>query len=336
MLSSGPRSFLSCFFLIHALVGAKETCPLRNCGVGGSTDPLADTRPAYESQQPCDEEMTNFSVSYSPGHFVCMKCDSVACPGCSLLCDLSSCVGQFFTQECWCHSGGDATSKPNIVFCDESCGGGVCDTPGTQCATRFAACNPWWACGAPPPTSFLQKGRGAQRLHTSTKSQQAMSMNRRMEAWRSESTAKTEAALASAAPAASYPETVSFVASRFDCQSGALPPKTRDPKTLLWVERGYIALDRDACEGSSFSHNCYCWDEFKRLRGQDSLMSEMKCDHECKWGGCEGKTCSANQPAPPTAAPAATEPAQQIRIENTMPVVMEALDSLGYKTEIVR
>jgi len=91
------------------------------------------------------------------------------CASCDIMCDLSQCIGQFYTQECWCRK--DLTvrlKKPlwwfreydaNFMthesvyqfFCDGQCTGGICDAPGLQCKKREEACKPWWWCNLPPP-----------------------------------------------------------------------------------------------------------------------------------------------------------------------------------------
>jgi len=323
----------SFFILVAAVRAAGQlasplACPVRNCQKKTTRFQAAESteHEAWESQTPCDEELSSYTVNYGPGHFTCMQCDVSACPDCSILCDLSSCVGSFYTQECWCQTG-DQNSDPAVVFCDEDCGGGVCDTPGFQCGSRYEACQPWWWCGAPPPTSFLQRRTGHQRSGATatqrSSSAAARSLSQRLEAWRS------QAQLASSALKA--PEKLHLQAGRFECETAGLPPKTRDPKTMVWVERGYLVLDRETCQGSTFEHDCFCWDNFRRLRGEDPLTSEFKCDSKCKWGGCEGRTCAKEVPKavkkPVLAQPMST----QTRMEWRMPVVMEAVDSPGFK-----
>lgn len=301
-------------------------CPVRNCEANTNrfVAKEATAHNAWESQTPCDEELSNYTVTYGPGHFTCMQCDVGACPDCAVLCDLSSCVGSFYTQECWCQTGGDQNSNPAVAFCDEDCGGGVCDTPGFHCGSRYEVCQPWWWCGAPPPTSFLQQRTGHKSGGgAAQRSAAARSMTQRLEEWRSEAQLGTAVRTA--------PEHLNLQAGRFECETAGLPPKTRDPKTMVWVERGYLVLDRTTCHGSTFEHDCFCWDNFRRLKGLDPLTSELKCDSQCKFGGCEGKTCGKEVPKaaknPVLARPLST----QTRIEWTMPVVMDAVDSPGFK-----
>lgn len=308
-------------------VAPPSRCPLRNCWAqgGGAEEEGSEGQEPYESQTPCDEELSNYSVAFAPGHFVCMKCDASACPGCSILCDLASCVGTFYTQECWCETGDDKGLEPTVVFCDEDCGGGVCDTPGFQCGSRYTACQPWWACGAPPPRSFLQRRSDSRRA--SSKQGRASTLSRRLGEWRAK---RAKAKAESAAASRSLPEELHFRDGRFECETAGLPPKTRDPQSLVWVERGYLVLDRKTCQGSAFDHECFCWDNFRRLQGEDPLTSELMCDSKCKWGGCEGKTCSKELPGPLLGPPAVRHP-EQTRIDGTMAVVMEAVDSPGFK-----
>jgi len=118
-----------------------------------------------------DEEtgMSIYDVDFKPGHFTCMACDVGTCAGCDIICDLSQCLGEFYTQECWCRKDRDVKLKKPLwwfreydskwmthdtvyqMFCDENCGGGICDTKGLTCKKREEGCKPWWWCNLPPP-----------------------------------------------------------------------------------------------------------------------------------------------------------------------------------------
>lgn len=315
-------------------------------GSGGSGAPsLGDAGGALESEKPC-QEVSSYDIDYSPGHFTCSKCDATSCPDCSVLCDVSSCVGEFYTNECWCDSGGGGPGQPKsesvTAFCDANCDGGVCSTPGYSCRPRTVACQPWWWCGAAPPTSFLQRLR-ARRVSSSAAAKAATATERRqntmlqqarLESARSEQGLRLREqrrlrALAGVALPAEL-GSLSFKESRFICESGALPPKTKNPATLLWVERGYLVLDKRSCEGSEFVHTCYCWDSYKYQKGLDPLTSRFQCDPDCRWGVCEGRTCSHKLPPPlPRFFAAATRYLPgQLRTDTTMDVSMDSIDDL--------
>eukprot|EP00747_Dinoflagellata_sp_TGD_P168457 gnl/TRDRNA2_/TRDRNA2_194865_c0_seq1.p1 gnl/TRDRNA2_/TRDRNA2_194865_c0~~gnl/TRDRNA2_/TRDRNA2_194865_c0_seq1.p1 ORF type:complete len:435 (-),score=82.25 gnl/TRDRNA2_/TRDRNA2_194865_c0_seq1:116-1420(-) len=116
-----------------------------------------------------DTGMSMYEVVWKPGHFTCLSCDPGTCAGCDVMCDLSSCIGQFYTTECWCEKDTSLRLKQPIwwfrkydsrfltnsivyqMFCDPDCKGGICDTDGLQCKIRSEACKPWWWCTLPPP-----------------------------------------------------------------------------------------------------------------------------------------------------------------------------------------
>jgi len=169
-------------------------CPVRNCrGIPkkdlkfkpsfietSSSSKVAEPNEALpieiESETPykvfeVDEEtgMSIYEVDFKPGHFTCMACDVGTCAGCDIMCDVSQCLGEFYTQECWCRKDRDVKLKKPLwwfreydskwmthdtvyqMFCDENCGGGICDTKGLTCKTRQEGCKPWWWCDLPPP-----------------------------------------------------------------------------------------------------------------------------------------------------------------------------------------
>jgi len=341
-------------------------CPVKSCQKGTPASLLqssvAKSAPpppsgdsaneALKSEKPC-EEVSSYDVEFIPGHFTCSKCDATSCPDCSVLCDLSSCVGEFYTTECWCDTGSGMSGpagEPTTAFCDEHCSGGVCSSDGYACRTRQTACEPWWWCGAPPPTSFLQLassdsareegskrllgGRAKEKEGVATKRRQLQARLRsalldassasRKRLQRSLSLSKTSSALP--------PEldSLKFQDGRFVCESGALPPKTKNPETFMWVERGYLVLDRRSCQGSLFTHTCFCWDAVKYQKGLDPLTSEFRCDQTCGWGVCEGRTCGKKPPSPlprSFVSPRGHLPGQ-LRADTTMDVVMESVDDL--------
>ncbi|CAD7934800.1 unnamed protein product [Amoebophrya sp. A25] len=91
-----------------------------------------------------------YNVDFKPGKFMCSKCDVATCPTCNVVCDLSSCSNiHFYETECWCRRKSDVKLKSPLwrlrsdtdgqfvlsgsvhkVFCNEQCGGGVCDMDG--------------------------------------------------------------------------------------------------------------------------------------------------------------------------------------------------------------
>jgi len=92
------------------------------------------------------------------------------------------------------------------------------------------------------------------------------------------------------------------------------------------VDRGYIVMDRRTCEGDVFDKDCFCWDDFKYLSGQDPLTSQLQCDSRCRMGPCDGRTCARRPPPPlpaPTSAPGSpvSAGARQGRL------IMEPVDS---------
>jgi len=121
-----------------------------------------------------------------------------------------------------------------------------------------------------------------------------------------------------------------FKPGRFVCEAAALPPKVQNPKSYLWVDRGYLVLDRFSCRGSLFNNKCQCWDNFAYKRGFDPKTSEFMCDDSCTWGQCEGKTCGKKAPPPlpkptdpPPEDPIATEAEHKHELHNTEKEQME-------------
>lgn len=277
-----------------------RVCPVQTCNAGGVANiPLGSAQVGVTG--PCPGGVgvgaapgggggaLAFDVAFKPAHFTCRLCDASICEGCALLCDLKQCVGEFYREECWCEeSGRSSSSKIHKVFCDGDCMGGVCDTLGFRCKKRSAACKPWWWCGPlPGGQEFLQRGAREQR-HSRLRLR--------------EKTADTATDRGRVRGLGAVNQTITtelnFQMSRFTCESAALPPQVWDQQHFQYVDRGYIIFDKRACEGSLFNKACYCWDSFLYLSGEDPLTSQMKCDPECKWGGCAGKTCALHPPPP--------------------------------------
>lgn len=293
-----------------------------------------------------------YDVQWHSGHFMCSRCDRQSCPTCDVMCDLSSCMGEFYTQECWCRKESQVKLKTPLWwyreydarwmvhdtvkrgFCADDCTGALCDVDGLQCKKREEACRPWWWCGLDPPKEEEQVDPGAWPTgfeYTSSLTFLQQSVVRRA------GTAATEAegaALGSAAhrnrelqqarahrASAGFASTatatakdkpefepndygkLSFETGSWNCGQASLPPKIQDANTRLWVDRGYIVFDAASCEGGAFDNKCFCWDNFKYLKGEDPLTSELLCDSSCGLGPCAGNTCSSSPPPPPTVPP---------------------------------
>lgn len=294
---------------------------------------------ASETPSAEDEEKATFDIEFKPGHFICTKCDVSMCKDCTYMCPLSDCIGEFYTQECWCkkdYPKNDEEKKTMQVFCDADCAGGVCDTGGFTCAKREDACKPWYDCGLPPvageagapgpapapaaaTAALLQEHSGAKAPRSFLRRAKAsflQSANRRLAEARQEGRRGREAD-------GSNPAFLNFTTGRFVCGSASMPPKVRDPVTMLWKERGYLAMDAKACEGGAFDHTCFCWDQFKYLKGKDPVISELLCDEGCTFGGCEGKTCGTTTPGP---LPAFFPAESQEHLRRAVEVTMEPMD----------
>lgn len=297
-----------------------STCPVASC-LGAAAAAAANSSSAKKGGE--EEGNSPFNISFKPGHFICKSCDTSACKDCAVICNLEHCTGEFYTQQCWCEEE-SLSKKTHKVYCDEDCSGGICDEPGFRCRSRKDACKPWWWCGEQPPkwgpSSFLGL---KDSLHRRSQQQQQLSTKRR----RREASALSSGrrlASASALERAGVAG-LSFMTGRFDCYSAAMPPKVWDEQALMWLDRGYVILDRRTCQGSVFDKECFCWDDFKYLSGKDPLTSELKCDGRCKMGPCDGKTCSRKPPPPlppPTSAPgvAASQQTREGRL------IMEPVD----------
>lgn len=292
-------------------------CPVRDCAPGAASLLQANSTSRTVRSHTHEAAKTEsadgtYNVDYTPGHFICMKCDVTACEDCSILCDLKHCIGEFYSTECWCNKGGGPEQR---LLCDGTCEGGLCDAPGQTCQPRDAVCEPWWWCGAPPP-KFLQRSSTHQRLSAHG---QVVAKERRSGLTQLEK-------LATEASDATKVTGLTFRDSKYVCQSGALPPKVRDPATFLWVHQGYIAFDAGSCEGATLQTKCYCWDNYRNLQGKDPMTSQFTCDTGCGMGPCEGRTCSLQPPTPP---PLGQKPPPLIplpRLPMEMHVSMESVD----------
>jgi len=295
--------------------------------------PAPASAPAPAAAAP--EDADTYDIDFKPGHFICMSCDVSACDGCGVaLCDLSQCVGEFYQQECWCQesatmgatafldTGREAKKKKKMskAFCDADCTGGVCDTPGFQCRTRQEVCQPWWICGPPPeeeageapaPQGLLQLGRAQHLRQPGGRTSRPRLQLAQLFARTRQHRGGNQGSLVAGGSEAAATKTLSFRPGRFACGSAALPPELQDPDTMESVPRGYIVLDQSTCEGSLFATSCYCWDNFKYLGGEDPMTSELQCDEGCRWGPCEGSTCSARPPPPLAPLPRPPLPALQ-------------------------
>jgi len=329
---------------LGAGLGAASSCPVKQCSSGKGTS-FQQLQAPIESATPC-EEVSNFEVSFLPGHFVCTKCDSSACKDCGVLCDLSSCMGQFFSQECWCEG---SSGGHEVAFCDSRCSDGLCGEKDKICRPKSKACDPWWWCDSEPPVNLAQRSTArlrsragqktlsvAQQSKAQSQSQsseklqsavQRLDVARQQAKQRAESrrTSQQQKALMNATLPAEL-SSLSFSDGRFECFSGALPPKTKDAEGFFWIERGYIVLDAATCTGAQYNHKCYCWDNYKRLKGEDPLTSEVQCDDSCGMGLCEGRTCSSQPPSVVVAKVQASQNGSEHQTEQTMKVETEALD----------
>lgn len=304
-------SVLLCTSLAPSLVAGvvvrtkASQCPLANCPNNEEGTSLLElSSKKASSKMKCGN-------TFTPAHFTCSSCDVSTCKGCkNVVCDVSKCIGKFFTQECWCTKplGAGAVDK---IFCDSDCTGGLCNTQGLTCKTRESQCKPWWWCNLPPPKeadSFLQTSACAKKESSS-------SLMERFEK------AKAHALSTSAveAPAAMKKQisAFSFQPGSFVCESAMLPQPDEDPVTLAQTPPGFIVLDGNTCQGGYFLKQCFCYDKFKYLRGEDPITSELMCDDGCGLGDCQGKTCG-KEPPPPLPPPSTPPPLDPLVQEMAM------------------
>lgn len=261
-----------------------------------------------------------YNIAFKAGHFTCSKCDPGACPSCNTMCDIQSCIGEFYTQECWCRKDSQVKLKTPLwwfrkydarfmthdtvkrTFCDADCTGGICDTDRLQCQKREEACKPWWWCNLDPPKdpipddgwptgfeytesmTFLQRERRADMSD----------LNRALAEAKAQKRVEVEA---------NDIGLFSFAPGSWECGLASLPPKVQDATTYAWADRGYMVFDTKSCKGGAFDQKCYCWDEVLQLKGEDPKTSELMCDSNCELGVCAGNTCSSQPPPPPSQPP---------------------------------
>lgn len=97
-----------------------------------------------------------------------------------------------------------------------------------------------------------------------------------------------------------------FGDGRWTCNDAGLPPKIQNSETYMWEDRGYIIFPKDSCSGGAFEQQCFCWNEFKRLKGEDPLISQTVCESTCTHGGCDNfPKCGKSPPGPLPPQPAA-------------------------------
>lgn len=299
MPSVGLHGVLLCASLVPQLVvgasvRARSSCPLANCHNANNVDSGAASLLEVSS------ESRGCGQTFMPAHFTCSHCDVQACKGCNnVICDVSKCIGKFYTQECWC-------TKPlnpavDKFFCDDDCSGGLCNTNGLTCLPREKACKPWWWCKLPPPKepdSFLQKGSS----RACSKKESGRRLNERLKQTKAHLVAK-EASLV----AKRQIDDFSFQPGEWVCDSALLPKPDENPLTLAQTAAGFIVMDGNSCSGGFFKSKCYCYDKFKYFRGQDAMVTELDCDESCGSGPCGGKSCG-KEPPPPLPPPKPAPP----------------------------
>lgn len=263
-----------------------------------------------------------YNIAFKAGHFTCSKCDPGACPSCNTMCDITSCMGEFYTQECWCRKESQVKLKTpewwfrqydarflthetvKRTFCDDDCTGGVCDIDRLQCKRREEACQPWWWCNLDPPKEPVEldgwpTGFEYTESMTFLQTERKASMsdlNKALVEAKAEATKKVEVE-------ANDINLFSFGTGSWECGLASLPPKIQDGTSYAWVDRGYLVFDSKSCKGGAFNQKCYCWDEVRQLKGIDPKTSELMCDSGCELGNCAGNTCSSKPPPPPTQPP---------------------------------
>jgi len=306
---------------------------------------LAAERPYNDKVHETDPDsgVSLYNIAFKPGHFMCSKCDMGTCPSCNTVCDLSSCIGEFYQQECWCRKESQVKLKtPEWWFrqydsrwllhdtvrrthCDSECKGGICDMPGLQCQRREDSCRPWWWCGLDPPTEE-QREKTDDDWPTGFEYTESFTFLQEAEEHKTEflqRSSSEEVARRSGAESKSgtsmwqtkrddppEPEfekndigLFDFKLGSWECGRGSFPPKVQNPSTFLWDERGYIVFDSPSCKGGEFDQKCFCWDQYEYVQGNDPKTSELHCDSSCGLGPCAGNTCASSPPPPPTAPP---------------------------------
>jgi len=312
--------------LVSSVVVRAKTnsCPLAECqnrnnaADGLSFMELSSTRSTSTSKAGCSGN------TFMPAHFTCSKCDTSTCKGgCdNVVCDINSCVGKFFTQECWCKK--PLNKAVDKMFCDSDCTGGLCDTKGLTCGSRETSCKPWWWCKLPPPkepSSFLQTSACA-------KKESAQSLNERYNQAKKEHAGHLSSASfiqekSKVQSGKRQIDAFTFAEGSFVCESALLPKPDEDPVTLAHSAPGFLVLDGRSCKGGYFTGKCFCYDKFLYLRGKDPMVTELMCDTGCGLGDCAGKTCGVEPPQtlpapapPPPVDPLVQELAQEGMLRN--------------------
>eukprot|EP00397_Hematodinium_sp_SG-2012_P051810 GEMP01060939.1.p1 GENE.GEMP01060939.1~~GEMP01060939.1.p1 ORF type:complete len:343 (+),score=81.78 GEMP01060939.1:78-1106(+) len=329
------------FFSFLAAVGSR--CPLEACHkkrgevllqLSEPNHPLPYSTLARRVNKVHDVDEnghTMYNVDFKPADFTCLKCDVKTCEACDVVCDLSMCIGRFYEHECWCRK--DTAVRLNTplwqfrkfdsrfliddsvhrFFCDDKCGEGACGIKGLQCRPRAEACQPWWWCNLPPPRkqekaewptdefreTFLQKQTFLRKNSVKNTGERKFEKN-------------------------DY-DAFNFTRGRWVCSSASYPPKIMAPTTYLWQDRGYIVFDGHSCEGATFEHQCYCWDEFKYLKRENAHIGAFTCDDKCMFGTCEGRTCG-DHPPPPLPAPPPPPPIDPLEAEKIGQATLNNID----------
>mmetsp|Transcript_39293 Transcript_39293/g.94494 ORF Transcript_39293/g.94494 Transcript_39293/m.94494 type:complete len:382 (+) Transcript_39293:138-1283(+) len=347
-----------------------SNCPVRSCRSRGESllqteesstyinTPIELHIAAEEGKSHRVNERTGrsvFDINFSPGHWTCSKCDSKACKNCNVVCDLRSCMGEFYSQECWCRKKSELKIDRPLwkfrsedgqfleesvarFFCDKNCAGAQCDIEGLQCMKREEACRPWWWCqGLEPPKEAQPAKPGwgdgmafsALQANATVKRSLLKQHPAPSEEAPPAALLQTEHAVALSDPAEPNDfKAFNFENGVFTCGEGGLPPRIKNPTSMMWEDRGYIIFEGQSCTTIAPSRTkCFCWNEFLRIQGKDPLMSEFMCNEDCTTGPCAGNTCSVEKPGP---APEQSPPPE------VDPVDAEAQQEAGLHTQGVR
>jgi hypothetical protein len=257
------------------------------------------------------------------------------------MCDLASCTGGPFEQECWCRkdrarrteqklwSFRESDSKFLIqdsvekLFCDSECKSeGQCATEGLSCKTREEACSPWWYCNLPPPekpeveSTLFPKGMQFEE-NAAVFAQIGEAPRKRGDGASFVQVAEHEQGAHIAPRPPNDVGKLQFSTGRWRCGRGGKPPQVQNAETLLFSDRGYIVFDAETCDGTDYGHKCFCFDRVAWLKGGDPKTSELHCDSSCGMGACESRTCQGEPPGPaPTGAPPLPQSLQVFEADN--------------------
>ncbi|CAD7924229.1 unnamed protein product [Amoebophrya sp. A120] len=291
-----------------------------------------------------DDGFSIYNVDFKPGKFTCSSCDTTTCPTCNVVCDVASCsLIKFYQTECWCRRKSDVSLKTPLwrlrksndgqfvpdssvhrVFCNEQCGGGVCDLDGLDCQPYKTACRPWWFCNLEPPGKELKKdswaGMTGEEFTTSflqEKGEQEEKLPPVLSSPKMLKTTVVKNKKPSRNPL-SFLQRQKFEANDkgkfvfenggWTCNDAAYPPQIKNPTTYLYENRGYVIFPKQSCTGAAYNAKCYCWDEAARASGGDPMTSETMCDSGCGLGDCALKSKCSSSPPPPYEAPPAIIP----------------------------